>query len=121
MWLHHRHAGGQRFNHVKAKRLAKLRRHGKHGERFQTPASPRAEVRMKFHITQQRLGVQAIAQAFYKGLIARAATADLQAQLRDMVILLHFDEGIDQCVEALVLAHAEKNPITGGLAPRSAL
>ena len=78
---------------------------------------------MKFHITQQRLGVQAIAQAFYKGLIAWAATAaDLQAQLRDMVILLHFDEGIDQCVEVLVLAHARKNPITGGLgATRSAL
>ena len=112
MWLHHRHAGGQRFNHVKAKRLAKLRRHGKHGERFQKRLLLRAaEVRMKFHITQQRLGVQAIAQAFYKGLIAWAATAaDLQAQLRDMVILLHFDEGIDQCVEALVLAHARKEP-----------
>ena len=72
MWLHHRHAGGQRFNHVKAKRLAKLRRHGKHGERFQKRLLLRAaEVRMKFHITQQRLGVQAIAQAFYVRLIAR--------------------------------------------------
>ena len=64
---------------------------------------------MKFHLTQQRLGVQPVAQALYERfIIGPAAAADFQAQLRDVIVLLHFDEGIDERVEPLVLTHARE-------------
>ena len=64
---------------------------------------------MKFHFAKERLGMQPVAHALDKRLIARsAATANFQPQLRDVIGLLQGDEGIDERIEPLVLAHASE-------------